>query len=122
MTYDEFTETAKTALYTRLAYADDEKIAEQERKLLEYAKANGYMQCVCYRDNGKSGATLNRPELQDMLLDVESGVIETVIVQDLARLSRSCLQLDELVNLLTANDALLISVADGGAVNGVDES
>ncbi|GHU87731.1 hypothetical protein FACS1894202_02540 [Clostridia bacterium] len=120
VTFVEFEKIAKTAIYTRLACADDERIEEQESKLVKFAESNGYRQCVCYRDNGKSGVTLNRPELQDMLLDVESGVIETVIVQDLARLSRNCLQLEELVNLLTANDVLLISVADGGVVNGVE--
>jgi DNA invertase Pin-like site-specific DNA recombinase len=78
VTLDESAQTAKTAIYTQLASADDERIAKQERELLEYAEGNGYGQCVCYRDNGKSGVTLNRPELQNMLSDVESGVIATV--------------------------------------------
>jgi DNA invertase Pin-like site-specific DNA recombinase len=108
----------KTAVYTRLAFADDEAIAEQKRQMIEYAESSGYANCVLYRDNGKSGAALARPELIRLLADIESGKIGTVIVQDLARLSRDYLRLDELVNLMTANNVLLISVADGGAVNG----
>ena len=41
-----FVKTAKTAIYTRLACADDEEIAEQERKLIKYAEDSGYGQCV----------------------------------------------------------------------------
>jgi len=120
VTFDEFANSAKTAIYTRIAHADDEIIEEQERELLKYAESNGYEQCVCYRDNGKSGMTLNRPELQDMLLDIESGVIDVVIVKDLAKLSRNHMQMVELINLMTANDVLLISVSEGGVMNGND--
>ena len=120
VTFDEFASAAKTAIYTRLDSANDEIIEEQERGLLKYAENNGYEQCVCYRDNGKSGVTLNRPELQDMLLDIESGVIDVVIVKDLARLSRNYWELDELITLMTSNDVRLISVSDGGVVNGID--
>ncbi|GHV10299.1 hypothetical protein FACS1894217_15720 [Clostridia bacterium] len=122
LTFDEFANSAKTAIYTRLACADDERIEKQESELLKYAEITGYKKCVCYRDNGKSGVTLNRPELQDMLLDIESGVIDTVIVKDLARLSRNRLELVELINLLTENDALLISISDGGVMNGKVDS
>jgi DNA invertase Pin-like site-specific DNA recombinase len=108
----------KTAIYTRLALADDERISEQERRLLEYAEAKGYSECACYRDNGQSGVSLIRPELVRLIADVESGAVGAVIVQDLARLSRDYWQLDELVSLMTANDVLLISTADSGAVNG----
>jgi DNA invertase Pin-like site-specific DNA recombinase len=78
--------------------------------------------CFRYRDNGQNGVTLDRPELRNMLSDIQSGVIKTVIVRDRARLSRNYIQLDELVNLLTANDVLLISVADGGVINGAPDS
>jgi DNA invertase Pin-like site-specific DNA recombinase len=111
---------AGTAVYTRLAVADDDAIAEQERKLIEYAESNGYGRCVCYRDNGKNGEHLNRPALMELLAGVETGKIKIVIVQDLNRLTRNYWKLDELVNLLTAKDALLISVEDGGVVNGVE--
>jgi DNA invertase Pin-like site-specific DNA recombinase len=53
--------------------------------------------------------------------DIESGEIGVVIVQDLSRLSRDCWQLDELVNLMSANDVLLISISDGGAANALGQ-
>ena len=119
---DESASAAKTAIYARVASADDWAIESQERFLLTYAENNGYGQCVCYRDNGESGVTLNRPALRDMFLDIESGVIGTVIVKDLSRLSRNYWELDELVSLMTAKNVLLISVSDGGVVNGTDGS
>ena len=107
-----------TAIYTRLACADDEAILEQERRVLKYANDNGYELCAVYRDNGQSGVSLVRPELVRLLADIESGAVGVVIVKDLARLSRNYWQLDELVNMMTANDVLLISIADGGVMNG----
>jgi DNA invertase Pin-like site-specific DNA recombinase len=117
--FEEFEKIAKTAIYTRLACANDERIEEQENELIKYAENNGYKQCVCYRDNGKSGATLNRPELQKMFSDIESGVIDTVIVQDIARLSRNFWEFEKLTNQLTEKNVLLIAVSDGGAMNNI---
>jgi DNA invertase Pin-like site-specific DNA recombinase len=109
-----------TAIYTRLALADDTAIKAHERKLLDYAKRNGYGNCACYRDNGQSGLSPSRPSLQAMLDDVKSGGIGVVIVLDLARLSRNYWRLDEIVTALTANDVLLISIANSGVVNGIE--
>jgi DNA invertase Pin-like site-specific DNA recombinase len=120
VTSDDFTHTAKTAIYTRIMFDDCEAILEQERKLLEYAFDNGYENCVSYRDNGKNGITLNNPEMQEMIADVKSGAIDTVIVQSLDRLTSNYWLLDELVSMLTNHDVSLISIADGGVVNGVE--
>jgi DNA invertase Pin-like site-specific DNA recombinase len=40
-----------TAIYCRVAYADDEKMAAQETEMLRFAKQNGYSDYVFYRDN-----------------------------------------------------------------------
>jgi DNA invertase Pin-like site-specific DNA recombinase len=112
----------KTALYCRTAVRDDFAIKNQSDRLSVFASANGYKNQGFYIDNGESGSTLCRPGLQDMILDIESGVIDVVIVKDLARLCRNYLELDKLINLMTANEVRLISVAEGGAVNGTDGS
>ncbi|GHV41775.1 hypothetical protein FACS189490_09330 [Clostridia bacterium] len=117
MTAVKATDGATTAIYSRVASADDFAIELQEQIILDYADRNGYGRCACYRDNGKSGLNTNREGLQSLLSDVKSGAVKVAIVRDLSRLSRDYCQLDELVTLLTANDVLLISVADGGVVN-----
>ena len=42
-----------------------------------------------YKDEAYSGKNINRPEFQRMLLDIESKKIDTVMVTELSRLSRS---------------------------------
>lgn len=44
-----------------------------------------------YEDPAQSGATLDRPAMQDLLADVERGLVDVVVVYKLDRLSRSLL-------------------------------
>src|SRR5579862_8434539 len=44
-----------------------------------------------YNDGGFSGASLDRPALQQMLKDVDSGKIDCIVVYKVDRLSRSLL-------------------------------
>jgi len=113
---------SKTALYCRTAVRDDFAIQNQIERLSAFALANGYKNPAFYIDNGERGSTLCRPGLQDMILDIESGVIDVVIVKDFARLCRNHLKFYELINLMTANGVRLISIAEGSAVNGTDGS
>jgi len=69
----------KTAIYCRVALSDDSMIAKQEESLLRYATENGYSDCVTYRDNGKSGLTLDRHGLSAMMKDVRNNRIQAVI-------------------------------------------
>lgn len=52
-----------------------------------------------YDDGGKSGATLLRPALQDLLCDVESGVVDVVVIYKLDRITRSLLDFVRLMDL-----------------------
>jgi len=79
----------KTAVYSRLAFADADRIAEQEQKLLRFAAENGHSDYVCYRDNGESRNTLDRPGMQELTKDIIGGRIGTVIILDISRISRS---------------------------------
>ena len=44
-----------------------------------------------YREEGKSGKNMDRPELQRLMHDIKSGVVNTVIVTKLDRITRSLL-------------------------------
>lgn len=64
-------------------------IDEQIDRLKAYCKAKGYPVTKFYIDGGYSGGNINRPGLQQMLSDINSGYINTIIVYKLDRLSRS---------------------------------
>lgn len=60
----------------------------QKQKILDYCKKNGVIIDKWYVDGGYSGSKLDRPEIQKLLDDAESGLIDTVYIYKLDRLSR----------------------------------
>ena len=44
---------------------------------------------ACYDDAGFSGATMDRPALQQLLADITAGRVDTVVVYKIDRLTRS---------------------------------
>jgi DNA invertase Pin-like site-specific DNA recombinase len=62
----------------------------QEKLCRDFAERQGYAVAGVYRDEGKSGTTLERPALQDMLAQCTKGTsIQAVIVQETDRLARN---------------------------------
>lgn len=60
----------------------------QRQKILDYCKKNGVVIDKWYVDGGYSGSKLERPEIQQLLDDAENGLIQTVYIYKLDRLSR----------------------------------
>ncbi|MBK8204925.1 MAG: recombinase family protein [Bdellovibrionales bacterium] len=59
-----------------------------------------------YVEEGRSGKDTNRPEFQKMVADLRSGIVDTIMVTELSRLSRSVtdfLRFMEQVNSLKAD-------------------
>lgn len=83
----------RVAIYVRVSTQEQAKegysIAEQTERLSLFAKAQDWNIYRIYTDAGCSGASLDRPALQDMIRDVRSGLINKVLVYKLDRLSRS---------------------------------
>ena len=63
-----------------------------------------------YDDGGISGATLERPALQRLMRDVESGLVDVVVVYKIDRLSRSLTDFSKLVEVFEANEVTFVSV------------
>lgn len=103
----------KTAIYSRMAKADDERLAQQEEDLLKYANNSGYADCVCYSDNGASGLSLDGVGIQSLNNDIQSGLIGTIIIAKLDRITRNNTVLVEWLNVLKKHGVTLISVNDG---------
>ena len=85
-----------TALYCRLSRddggdAESNSISNQKAILNKYAAEHGFTNPRFYVDDGWSGANFNRPGFQEMLGDIEDGVVGTVICKDMSRFGRDYL-------------------------------
>ena len=84
----------RTALYIRQSVEDNKKRGhsiENQKLVLENFLA-GRPEFVVYNtyvDNGATGTNFHRPGFQQMLSDIEAGLIDCVIVKDLSRLGRN---------------------------------
>ncbi len=63
-----------------------------------------------YDDGAYSGATLERPALQRVMVDVEAGRIDTIVIYKIDRLSRSLLDFTRLIEVLEAHGVSLVAV------------
>lgn len=80
-------------LYLRLSKDDDGRnesvsIGTQRDILTDYCNENGFTIYDVYIDDGYSGLNFDRPGFQEMLDDIERGLINMVITKDLSRLGR----------------------------------
>ena len=112
----------RVALYVRVSSQEqaDEgySIGEQTERLKKYADAMGWNVYKIYVDPGYSGGNMDRPGLNEMIKDVESGEIDTVVVYKLDRLSRS--QFDTLYlieKVFLANNTDFISMTENFSTN-----
>ena len=84
----------------------------QEKLCRDYAERNGYRVAGVFRDEGKSGTTLGRPALQDLLAKCTKGtVIGAIFVQETDRLARNTHDHLTIRALLQKAGVKLISVA-----------
>ena len=63
-----------------------------------------------YDDGGYSGGTMERPALQDLLEDIQRGLVDIVVVYKIDRLSRSLADFARLVELFENHDVTFVSV------------
>ena len=82
-----------TALYCRLSRDDENEgvlgsIKNQTEILQQYAAENSYKNTRLFIDDGFSGTTFNRPGFQQLIDDIEIGLVSAVMVKDLSRLGR----------------------------------
>ena len=85
----------KTAVYARLSLEDTRKkisdsIGTQKAMLLQYIQTQPDLRlCKIYEDVNYTGTNFNRPGFAKMIEDIQSGIIDCVIVKDLSRFGRS---------------------------------
>ena len=80
-------------LYIRVSTTEQAEegysVGEQEARLRAYCSAMGFTVNAVHIDPGFSGATLDRPGINQVIKDVQGGYVKKVIVWKLDRLSRS---------------------------------
>lgn len=90
-------------LYFRLSQ-EDERVGEsvsienQRAILRKYAEERGFSIYGEYIDDGISGTTFNRPQVQRLLDDAKTGVINTIIVKDLSRFGRNYIEVGQYID------------------------
>ncbi len=90
-------------LYYRLSQEDERQgesvsIDNQRTILRKYAEEHGFEIHGEYIDDGVSGTTFDRPEVQRLLDDAKTGVINTIIVKDLSRFGRNYIEVGQYVD------------------------
>lgn len=63
-----------------------------------------------YNDGGFSGGTLERPALKQLLVDIESGKIDIVVVYKVDRLTRSLMDFSKIVELFDSHETSFVSI------------
>jgi site-specific DNA recombinase len=111
--------TVRCAIYTRKS---SEEGLEQEFNSLQaqreaceaFIDSQRHEGWICvrtgYDDGGVSGATMDRPALQQLLADIAAGRIDTVVVYKIDRLTRSLADFAKIVEILDAKGASFVSV------------
>src|SRR5438132_4386334 len=111
--------TVRCAIYTRKS---SEEGLEQEFNSLQaqreaceaFIHSQRQEGWVClraaYDDGGFSGATMDRPALQQLLADLTAGRVDTIVVYKIDRLTRSLADFAKIVEILDARGASFVSV------------
>ena len=82
------------AAYLRLSREDGDKaesdsVGNQRKLISDYLRnKSDFILYDEYVDDGFTGTNFNRPAFQKMIADIESGLVNCVIVKDLSRFGR----------------------------------
>ncbi len=109
----------RCAIYTRKSSEEGLDQAfnslDAQREACEaFIKSQRHEGWIClgeaYDDGGISGATMDRPALQQLLCDIRAGKVDTVIVYKVDRLTRSLADFAKIVEIFDAKGVSFVSV------------
>lgn len=91
----------KVAIYIRVSTKrqaeDGYSLDAQKERLEKLCETNDYIIYKVYCDEGKSAKNTKRPAYQEMMEDMREGKFDKIIVTKLDRISRSLIDLEELI-------------------------
>ncbi len=100
----------RVALYARVS-SEQQDTELQIRELTEFAKSKGWEIYGVYEEK-ITGTTANRPQLKQMLADMEVGKFSIVLVWKLDRFARSLKDLLNLLETLREHEVDFVSMKD----------
>lgn len=103
--------TIKIAAYIRVS-TDDQKIDSQLDAIKKYCELKGWNTPALFIDHGESGKKDSRPQLDELLRRIKEREFQSLIVFKFDRLSRSTIQLIQLMELFKAYDVNFISLGE----------
>ena len=111
-------QTRYTALYERLSHDDElqgesNSISNQKQLLMDYAVTHELPSPRHFADDGISGTRFDRPAFLEMMEEIETGNIGTVVIKDMSRLGRDYLKVGQIVEMFRQKEVRLISVNEG---------
>jgi DNA invertase Pin-like site-specific DNA recombinase len=110
----------RCAIYTRKSTDDgleqDFNSLDAQRECAEaYILSQRHEQWIAldkrYDDGGFTGANIDRPALRQLLLDVEAGLLDVVVVYKVDRLSRSLLDFARIMEVFDKRNVSFVSVS-----------
>ncbi|MGG3846695.1 recombinase family protein [Aeribacillus composti] len=104
------------AIYIRVSTEEQAKegysISAQREKLKAYCQVQDWNDFRFYVDEGISAKDTNRPQLQLMLQHIKEGMIDTVLVYRLDRLTRSVVDLYKLLEIFEKHNCTFKSATE----------
>ena len=101
-----------TALYERSAAPNPEHIRRQKNNLETFAQAQGFTNLQHFTDDGYAAQNYDRPGFTALWAQMQLGEIGTIIVTDMARLSRDFLAISTFRDMLQMKDIRLIAILE----------
>jgi len=107
----------ETGVYVRVSTEEQAQegfsVRAQEQKLKEFAKIKDWSIYNIYMDEGISGKNLTeRPAMQEMISDINKGLVKNVLVFKIDRLTRSTADLIYLIDLFNDQDCAFNSLTE----------
>jgi site-specific DNA recombinase len=109
----------RCAIYTRKSSEEGleqafNSLHAQREACESYIKSQRHEGWVClaqhYDDGGLSGATMDRPALQQLLADIQLGKVDAVVTYKVDRLTRSLADFAKIVEIFDARGVSFVSV------------
>ena len=96
------------AIYARQSVDKKDSISiESQIEFCKYELKGG--NCKEYKDKGYSGKNTERPQFQQLMRDIESGLVRKVVVYKLDRISRSILDFANMMELFQQYNVEFVS-------------
>lgn len=96
------------AIYARQSVDKKDSISiESQIEFCKYELKGG--NCKEYKDKGYSGKNTERPQFQQLMRDIESGLVRKVVVYKLDRISRSILDFAKMMDFFQEYEVEFVS-------------